>query len=63
MTQGERWRDTTAEAAASVLAAVFEHAGLGIALVGPDGVPFQVNPHLCRMLGYTETELLAKTFA
>jgi diguanylate cyclase (GGDEF)-like protein/PAS domain S-box-containing protein len=60
---GERWRDTTAEASAAVLAAVVEHAGLGIALMGLDGITFQANPAFCRMTGYDENELLIMTFA
>lgn len=56
------WRDTTSEATAAVLAAVIEHAGMGIALVGLDGVPFQANPTFQRITGYSEPELLAMTF-
>ena len=37
----------------------FEHAPLGICLGGTDGSFLQVNATLCRMLGYSETELLA----
>ena len=55
-------RSTSAEAAAAVLAAVVENIGMGIALVAPDGVPFQVNPALSRMLGYTQDELLGMPF-
>jgi PAS domain S-box-containing protein len=40
----------------------FDHAGIGMALVGKDGRCLQVNRMLCRMLGYTKEELLAKTF-
>lgn len=63
MMGGDRWRDTTAEASAAVLAAVVEHAGMGIALVGLDGIPFQANPAFQRITGYTEDELLTMTFA
>jgi PAS domain S-box-containing protein len=41
---------------------VFRHAALGMALVGTDGCFVQVNASLCRMLGYSEQELLAHTF-
>jgi diguanylate cyclase (GGDEF)-like protein/PAS domain S-box-containing protein len=63
VSDGGRRLDTTAEAAAAVLAAVVENAGLGIALVGSDARPFQANPAFCRMLGRSEDELLAMTFA
>jgi diguanylate cyclase (GGDEF)-like protein/PAS domain S-box-containing protein len=36
----------------------FEHAPIGMAMVGRDGHFFRVNPALCRMLGYSEDELL-----
>jgi len=41
----------------------FRHAAFGMALVGTDGCFLQVNSSLCRMLGYSEQELLARTFA
>ena len=40
------------------LRAAFEHAGAGIALLEPDGRWVRVNDALCRMLGYTQRELL-----
>jgi len=40
----------------------FEFAAVGMALVGPDGAFLQVNRSLCSMLGYTEADLLTKTF-
>jgi PAS domain S-box-containing protein len=40
----------------------FEHAAFGMALVGTDGRLLRVNPSVCRMLGYSEEELLATTF-
>lgn len=45
------WRGPPGSSAQAVLAAVVEHAGLGIALVGADGVPFQVNPALAQLVG------------
>lgn len=39
----------------------FEHAAIGMALVGLDGRFLQVNPSVCRMFGYSEHELLGKT--
>jgi diguanylate cyclase (GGDEF)-like protein/PAS domain S-box-containing protein len=41
---------------------VFEHAGTGMALVAPDGRWLRLNQKLCGILGYTQDELLPKTF-
>ena len=41
-----------------LLRAAFEHAAAGLALLAPDGRWVQVNDALCRMLGYTQDELL-----
>jgi len=40
------------------LRAAFEHAATGMALVAADGRCLQVNPALCRLVGYREDELL-----
>ncbi|MBE9046214.1 PAS domain S-box protein [Pleurocapsales cyanobacterium LEGE 10410] len=40
----------------------FDHAAIGMAIVSPEGHWLQVNPSLCQMLGYSESELLATTF-
>jgi PAS domain S-box-containing protein len=40
----------------------FGDAAIGMALVGTDGRWLQVNRSLCRLVGYSEEELLAKTF-
>ncbi len=40
----------------------FEHAALGMALVSPAGRLLKVNLYMCQMWGYTEEELLTKTF-
>jgi PAS domain S-box-containing protein len=40
----------------------FESSGIGMALVRPDGKWLQVNPSLCRILGYSEKELFGMTW-
>jgi PAS domain S-box-containing protein len=40
----------------------FEHAAIGMALVAPDGTWLRVNRSLCQITGYTEAELLQRTF-
>ncbi len=40
----------------------FSYASIGMALVGLDGRWLQVNKALCQIVGYSEAELLAKTF-
>jgi PAS domain S-box-containing protein len=42
--------------------AIFEQAAAGIAQVGLDGRWLRVNERLCDITGYTEDELLARTF-
>jgi PAS domain S-box-containing protein len=44
------------------LHAIFEHSPLGIAIVDTKGRYTMVNPAQCRMLGYSEAELIGKTF-
>jgi len=41
----------------------FEHAPFGLAVSGRNRQPLQVNATLCHMLGYSEEELLALTWA
>jgi PAS domain S-box-containing protein len=40
----------------------FEHAPIGVALVAPGGRWIKVNRALCELVGYSETELLARRF-
>ncbi|WP_218104291.1 sensor domain-containing diguanylate cyclase, partial [Methylophaga muralis] len=40
----------------------FDTAAIGMAIVGLDGRWLEVNGALCRMLGYSEEELMGKTF-
>ena len=42
---------------------VFEHAPVGMCVGGLDGSILQVNAAFCRMVGYSEQELLSLTFA
>ena len=51
------------EEARTRLRAAFEHAPIGMALVAADGRWISANPALCRITGYTEAELLGRTFA
>src|SRR5574337_1393043 len=41
----------------------FQHAAIGMALTAPDGRFLRVNAAVCRMLGYTEHELLQRSVA
>lgn len=40
----------------------FDHAAIGMALVGIDGRWLQVNRSLCQIVGYSQEELLARDF-
>jgi PAS domain S-box-containing protein len=41
---------------------VFRHAAIGMALVSPEGHWIKVNASLCKLVGYSQQELLALTF-
>ena len=47
---------------AEMFRVAFEHSTVGMALVFPSGSWHRVNESLCKMLGYSEEELLSKTF-
>lgn len=40
----------------------FEHAAIGMALVAPDGKWLRVNHSVCEITGYSEEELLQRSF-
>jgi PAS domain S-box-containing protein len=42
--------------------ATFEHAAVGVALVGPDGSLLRVNESFARILGYSAQELATRSF-
>ena len=64
------WRDVTdhkraekaLEESEQRFGSAFRDAAIGMALVGTDGRWLQVNRSLCKILGYSEGELLGKTF-
>ena len=45
------------------LRVIFNQAGIGMAILSSTGKWLQVNQKLCSLLGYTNTELLTKSFA
>jgi PAS domain S-box-containing protein len=49
-------------AAEDLLRSAFDHAPIGMSVVGPDGQWLRVNDAYCRMLGYTREEIIRKTF-
>ncbi|HSS97158.1 MAG TPA: PAS domain S-box protein, partial [Terriglobales bacterium] len=53
----ERLRESEAQ-----FRATFKYAAIGMALVSLDGRWMQVNQALCEIIGYSEQELLTKTF-
>ncbi len=63
-TQAEQARQHAQELAESEerFRSAFNYAAIGMALVAPDGRWLQVNRALCRILGYDESELLARDF-
>jgi PAS domain S-box-containing protein len=41
---------------------IFEHSSVGVSIVSPGGKWLQVNPALCKMVGYSEKELLSRGY-
>ena len=54
--------EAEADAQAELFEAAFRHAAIGIALVGLDGRFLRLNEAFCRMLGYSEVDMLALDF-
>jgi PAS domain S-box-containing protein len=56
--------DSTSEALTtdSLFQNAFEFAAIGMALVSPEGKWLRVNRAICEITGYSETELLERTF-
>ena len=57
-----RSRPADASHPPDTLEAVFQHAPIGMAMVGLDGSFLRVNPALCRLVGYSEEDLLKVGF-
>jgi PAS domain S-box-containing protein len=52
--------DELREAGYKEFTSAFENAAVGMAIIAPDSRGLRVNQALCRMLGYTEAEMLAR---
>jgi PAS domain S-box-containing protein len=61
MAQNERHEADAALANGEAFKALYEHAAIGVALFSIGGRFQRANPALCRLLGYSEEELLQKT--
>jgi two-component system, cell cycle sensor histidine kinase and response regulator CckA len=61
---GQAWAEALAALRASEerFRNAVHYSAIGMALVAPDGRWLEVNPALCRIVGYTREELLAGTF-
>src|SRR6202044_1081078 len=57
-----RRAEETLRISEDLFAGAFEHAPIGLALTSPDGRWLKVNRALCDLVGYSESELLARTF-
>jgi PAS domain S-box-containing protein len=56
---GRKQADAALRTSEAMVRAAMDKAPIGKALVQPNGAFLKVNPALCRMLGYSEEELLA----
>src|SRR5438874_4020878 len=61
MAQNEREEADAAIASGAAFQGLYEHSAIGIALFSIGGRFLRANPALCRLLGYSEEELLQKT--
>src|SRR5260221_4854312 len=61
MAQNERDEADAAIANGEAFKALYEHSAIGVALFSIGGRFLRANPALCRLLGYSEEELLQKT--
>jgi PAS domain S-box-containing protein len=61
MAGNERADTDAAIAGGAAFNALYEHAAMGVALFSIGGRFLRANPALCRLLGYSEEELLQKT--
>ena len=55
-------KSTDSSGADSLFQSAFEFAAIGMALVSPEGKWLRVNRSVCEITGYTEAELLKRTF-
>ena len=61
ISQQQKIEQSLVESEARFLGA-FQYAAIGMALVSPTGHWLRVNPSVCSIVGYSESELLALTF-
>jgi len=59
---GRKRAEEALRASEQMFQAAMQHAPIGMALVAPDGRWLKVNQALCRIVGYSEEEMLASTF-
>ncbi len=57
-----RFADAQRREAQDLFETAFSHAPIGMALIGPDGRWLKVNPALCAITGWPESELLQRPF-
>jgi PAS domain S-box-containing protein len=59
---GQKRAEAEQEESKDLFSGAFEHAPNGMALAMPDGRWFKVNRALCELVGYSEEEMLDKSF-